>query len=70
MGLQSGDICEEARLVMLADIADAMLSRRAYKQALTLDDVRRALEAGAGDLFDADLVEPVVAELVKAEQAI
>ena len=70
MGLQSEDICEEARLVMLADIADAMLSRRAYKQALTLDDVRRALEAGAGDLFDADLVEPVVAELVKAEQAI
>ena len=48
MGLQSEDICEEARLVMLADIADAMLSRRAYKQALTLDDVRRALEAGAG----------------------
>lgn len=62
-GLAGTAISEEARLVMLADIADAMLSRRPYKRALTLDDVRQALAAGAGSLLDADLVGPVVAAL-------
>jgi len=59
-GLAAEAISEEAKLVMLADIADAMLSRRPYKQALTLDDVRRALSAGAGSMFEAELVEPVI----------
>lgn len=62
-GLTGTQISEEARLVMLADIADAMLSRRSYKGALTMDDVRQALSAGAGSLLDADLVGPVVAAL-------
>ena len=64
-GLRGTEICEEARLVMLADIADAMLSRRAYKQPLSLDDVRHALDAGSGLLFDPDLIGPVIAELSK-----
>lgn len=59
-GLTGTAISEEARLVMLADIADAMLSRRPYKRPLTLDDVRGALSAGAGSMLDADLVGPVV----------
>lgn len=68
-GLRAAEICEEARLVMLADIGDAMLSRRAYKRALPMDDVRKALRAGAGLLFDPDLVGPVVAELSKVHEA-
>lgn len=67
-GLRGAEICEEARLVMLADIADAMLSRRAYKRALSMHDVRSAFSAGAGLLFDPALVGPVVAELAKHQK--
>lgn len=68
-GLRGREIDEEVRLVMLADIADAMLSRRAYKEAMSLRVVREALQAGAGILFDADLIGPVVAELERREAA-
>lgn len=64
-GLMGDEICVEARLVTLADIADAMLSRRPYKDPMCLSQVRRAFEAGKGTLFDADLVEPVLERLAR-----
>ncbi|MGX1307682.1 putative nucleotidyltransferase with HDIG domain [Amorphus suaedae] len=67
--LRGREIDEEVRLVMLADIADAMLSRRPYKKAMPLKVVRDALQAGAGILFDAELIGPVVAELERREAA-
>lgn len=69
MGLRGSEICEEAQLVMLADIADAMLSRRAYKLALTMDDVCRALDAGAGQMFDPAFIGPVIAVLSQERPA-
>ncbi|MEW5424306.1 HD-GYP domain-containing protein [Amorphus sp. 3PC139-8] len=62
-GLVGDRICREARLVMLADIADAMLSRRPYKEPMSLEDVRLAFEVGRGTLFDADLIDPVLKRL-------
>lgn len=63
-GLRGAEICEEARLLTIADIADAMLSLRPYKQAMSLDEVRRALSAGRGSLFDPALIEPVISHIV------
>ncbi|MDQ0313939.1 HD-GYP domain-containing protein [Amorphus orientalis] len=62
-GLRGDEICDGARLLTIVDIADAMLSLRPYKEAMSLDDVRAALWAGRGTLLDRDLVAPVLEEM-------
>lgn len=45
-----------ARLVALADVFDALMSRRAYKEAWKPSDVRAEIERSAGTHFDPELV--------------
>lgn len=42
----------EARIVTLADVFDALLSKRAYKPAWSLDEVLTYIEANKGKMFD------------------
>ncbi len=47
----------EARIVALADVFDALTSRRCYKPAFSLNDALNIIYDGAGKHFDPDLVQ-------------
>jgi response regulator RpfG family c-di-GMP phosphodiesterase len=60
----SGDnIPIPARLMALADVYDAMLSRRVYKSAMSHDEVVAAIIKGKGNHFDPDVVDAFVAAI-------
>lgn len=52
LGLRGRQIAPAARLVRVADVVDALLSRRCYKEAWTAEAVKRYIEEGKGTLFD------------------
>ncbi|MCC4854806.1 metal-dependent phosphohydrolase [Vibrio lentus] len=54
--LSSTSIPLEARIVTLADVFDALMSKRAYKHAWTLDEVMDYIEAHSGSMFDPECV--------------
>lgn len=59
-GLEMTDIPIEARIVALADVFDALLSVRPYKQAWTLDDTLQYVFSQRAQHFDPDLVDAFV----------
>jgi HD-GYP domain-containing protein (c-di-GMP phosphodiesterase class II) len=54
---QGEEIPLAARITTLADVYDALASKRSYKQAWAEDDVLDAVAQGAGSHFDPELVE-------------
>lgn len=56
-GLKGTDIPLGARVIMVSDSIDAMVTARPYRGALDLDTVRNELRKNAGEQFDAELVE-------------
>jgi putative two-component system response regulator len=44
------------RIVSLADVFDALMSQRVYKEPLTFEDTLKIIEDGAGKHFDPELV--------------
>ncbi len=55
-GLSGVDIPLSARLVSLADVFDALMSKRVYKDAMPFDKVVAIIREGAGQHFDPDVV--------------
>jgi response regulator RpfG family c-di-GMP phosphodiesterase len=51
-----------ARLVAIADVFDALMSRRSYKEAWTPEQVREEIGKCAGTHFDPELVELFVSD--------
>lgn len=60
-GLAGEGIPLPARLMALADVFDALTTRRVYKEAWTLDDTLGYISAQAGRQFDPALVEALLA---------
>jgi PAS domain S-box-containing protein/putative nucleotidyltransferase with HDIG domain len=56
-GLTDDDICLEARIVAVADVAEAMLAHRPYRPARTLEQTTEELERGRGSLYDPRVVD-------------
>jgi putative two-component system response regulator len=56
-GLSGRDIPLEARIVALADVFDALTTRRCYKSAYPLEMARQTIEAERGKHFDPALVD-------------
>ncbi len=56
-GLKGDDISIPARLMALADVYDAVSSRRVYKAPVHHEEVVKIIEAGRGTHFDPDIVE-------------
>ncbi len=55
-GLAGEDIPISARMMMLADIFDALTSHRVYKEPWSFDEAVEWIESNAGIFFDPDLV--------------
>jgi hypothetical protein len=56
-GLAGEDIALVARIFAIADVFDALCSRRPHKQPMPLDEVMKVLNDGAGKHFDPHLVK-------------
>lgn len=74
--LLGGDIPASARIVAIADAWDAMVSDRTYRTALSVDEARARLHAGAGTQWEADyavrflgLVDGGIVDRVASAQA-
>ena len=59
-GKAGDEIPLEARIVAVADVFDALTSRRCYKDAWSNDDAFATLQAMAGDKLDKDCVEALL----------
>ncbi len=66
-GLSGPAILRGAQLIGMADTLDAMTRDRPYQRAQTMDQALGTLLAGAGVLFDADLVQACVQLFVDDE---
>jgi len=60
-GLAGDDIPISARFMALADVFDAITSKRVYKDAIPLDEARDIIIAGRGQHFDPDIVDAFLA---------
>lgn len=56
-GLKEEEIPIEARIMALADVFDALVSKRCYKEAFSFDKAFSIIEHDAGSHFDAALAE-------------
>jgi putative two-component system response regulator len=61
-GLAGDAIPLAARLMTVADVFDAMISRRVYKSPIPLAEVRLAMSAQRGRHFDPDLLDAFLAD--------
>jgi putative two-component system response regulator len=60
-GLAGDSIPISARIMALADVFDALISRRVYKQPMPYDEVRDIIAAGRGRHFDPDMTDAFLA---------
>lgn len=63
MGLKGEAIPLEARIVMVADVFDALLSKRLYKPAWNIDDVVTYMRDNSGVMFDPDCIHALLSNL-------
>ncbi|MBO6605191.1 MAG: HD-GYP domain-containing protein, partial [Roseicyclus sp.] len=56
LGLKGDEICQEARIIGVADVVEAMWSHRPYRAGLGIDAALDELRAGSGTRYDADVV--------------
>jgi putative nucleotidyltransferase with HDIG domain len=71
-GLRGKDIPLAARIIMICDAVDAMLSDRPYRDALPVQKVREELRRCSGSQFDPELVRTILTRdtLERAEQLV
>lgn len=56
-GLKGDEIPVEARIMALADVYDALLSKRVYKTPLSMEEAAKRIRDGAGTQFDPFMVD-------------
>lgn len=62
-GLAGEEIPLEGRITAVADVFDALLSDRCYREALSLEEVTRLMEEGRSTQFDPEIVDLLLAGL-------
>jgi HD-GYP domain-containing protein (c-di-GMP phosphodiesterase class II) len=67
-GLRGDDIAIESRIVAVADIFDALTSKRPYKEAWSIDDAFLELRKLAGSKLDPDCVEALIKNRAQLEE--
>lgn len=58
----------EAKIVAVADIFDALTSKRPYKEAWTNEDAFESLKKLAGEKLDQDCVNALIDNVVEVEK--
>jgi putative two-component system response regulator len=66
-GLSGADIPIAARVVAVADVFDALTTKRPYKEAMPITDARRYLEDKKGIEFDPSCVDAFLARWDEVE---
>jgi hypothetical protein len=61
-GLSGADIPLAARIMSLADMYDALLSKRVYKEAWSHEDAAREIRSRSGTHFDPEVVDAFIVE--------
>ena len=64
-GKKGKEIPLSARIVAVADVFDALTSRRPYKESFSFDDSMQIIEEGRGKHFDPDIVDVFIANREK-----
>ena len=59
-GFGSESILVESRVLMVADVAEAMMSHRPYRAALGVDAALAEIEDGAGTRYDAQVAKTCI----------
>jgi len=59
-GLKSDEIVEEAKILAVADVVEAMVSHRPYRPSLGLDRALEEIAAGRGTLYDPAVVDACI----------
>lgn len=67
-GKASAQIPLEARIVAVADVFDALTSRRSYKEAWSNEEAFKLLKKLAGEKLDADCVAALIENIPEIEQ--
>lgn len=67
-GLRGGNIPIESRIVAVADIFDALTSKRPYKEAWSVDEAFKELRKLSGNKLDPDCVEALIKNRVQLEE--
>lgn len=67
-GLKGEEICLEARIIAVADAFDAMNSKRAYRQALSINSIIAELQKCRGTQFSSEIVDVFLSLLEKNPQ--
>jgi HD-GYP domain-containing protein (c-di-GMP phosphodiesterase class II) len=62
-GLRGGEILVGAKVLAVADVVEAMMSRRPYRSARGVEAALAEIETGKGRLFDPAAVEACIALL-------
>ena len=57
LGLKGDEIPISARLMTVADVYDALISRRVYKESFDLDVTIKIMKEGRGTHFDPDMID-------------
>ena len=66
--LKGEEIPLEARIMAIADVYDALVSKRVYKDAFSFEDANRIIMEGMGTQFDPGLKDYYLAAREKIEQ--
>lgn len=67
-GLKGDDIPVESRIVAVADIFDALTSKRPYKEAWSNEEAIKYLKNQAGELLDQDCVNALLSNIFEIEE--
>jgi len=66
-GLKGGQICAFARIIAVADVFDALTSKRPYRDAMPVEKALRLLSEGVDVEFDRKVVQAMVCAMQKNE---
>lgn len=69
-GLTGKEISVEAKILMVADVVEAMMSHRPYRPALGLEAALEEIRANSGILFDAKVVDACLSLFLEDHYAI
>ena len=67
-GLKGKQIPLAGRIVAVADVFDALMSRRPYKPAFTVDQAINIIKEGRGRHFDCDVVDVFLDDLTELQR--